>query len=211
MKLTIGMASYKNAEQIWWTVEALRLYHDLTDVEILVVDNFGDDNLQKWCEYWKVIKYVRYTDVQGTAMPRHKIFEHATGDFVLVIDSHVMFFPDSIAKLKKWIDDNPNSNDLIHGLMYYDGLDVFVDRMEPVWRGNMFGIWGENLKTSPSEPYEIPMHGLGIFGCFRNKWLGFNPGFRGFGGEEGYIHEKFRKAGHKGFIVFTISSHPPLI
>jgi hypothetical protein len=26
-------------------------------------------------------------------------------------------------------------------------------------------------------------------------WPGFNPLFRGFGGEEGYIHEKFRQAG----------------
>jgi len=27
--------------------------------------------------------------------------------------------------------------------------------------------------------------------------LGFHPGFRGFGGEEGYIHEKFRRAGRR--------------
>ncbi len=29
----------------------------------------------------------------------------------------------------------------------------------------------------------------------RSVWPGFNPAFHGFGGEEGYIHEKFRQAG----------------
>jgi hypothetical protein len=39
------------------------------------------------------------------------------------------------------------------------------------------------------------MQGLGVFSCRKQAWLGFNPNFRGFGGEEGYIHEKFRQAG----------------
>jgi hypothetical protein len=39
------------------------------------------------------------------------------------------------------------------------------------------------------------MQGLGLFTCRKDAWLGFNPRFRGFGGEEFYIHEKFRNAG----------------
>jgi hypothetical protein len=39
------------------------------------------------------------------------------------------------------------------------------------------------------------MQGLGVFSCLKEAWPGFHPGFRGFGGEEGYIHEKFRQAG----------------
>lgn len=46
-------------------------------------------------------------------------------------------------------------------------------------------------------PFEIPGQGLGLFVCRREAWLHFNPHARGFGGEELYIHEKFRKAGHK--------------
>src|SRR5438477_12942369 len=41
------------------------------------------------------------------------------------------------------------------------------------------------------------MQGLGAFSCLKQAWLGFQPGFRGFGGEEGYIHEKFRQAGRR--------------
>ena len=41
------------------------------------------------------------------------------------------------------------------------------------------------------------MHGLGIFSCKKDAGPGFNSAFRGFGGEEGYIHEKFRQRGDK--------------
>lgn len=46
-------------------------------------------------------------------------------------------------------------------------------------------------------PFEIPAQGLGVFSCRKDAWLGFNPLFRGFGGEEFYIHHKYRLAGHK--------------
>ncbi|MCI5212494.1 MAG: hypothetical protein D3910_27750, partial [Candidatus Electrothrix sp. ATG2] len=45
------------------------------------------------------------------------------------------------------------------------------------------------------EPFDIPMQGLGLFACRKDTWPGFNPDFYRFGGEEGYIHEKFRQAG----------------
>ena len=31
----------------------------------------------------------------------------------------------------------------------------------------------------------------------KNAWPGFNKNFHGFGGEEGYIHEKFRQNGQR--------------
>jgi hypothetical protein len=48
-----------------------------------------------------------------------------------------------------------------------------------------------------ADPFEIPAQGLGVFGCFKGRWLGFNKFFREFGGEEFYIHTKYRQAGHK--------------
>ena len=61
----------------------------------------------------------------------------------------------------------------------------------------MFGVWDNNsLADDPdAAPFEIPMQGMGLFACRRADWPGFNRAFRGFGGEEGYIHEKFRRNG----------------
>lgn len=45
--------------------------------------------------------------------------------------------------------------------------------------------------------FEIPAMGLGLFLARTESWLGFNPHMRGFGGEEGYIHTKYRNAGRR--------------
>jgi hypothetical protein len=52
-----------------------------------------------------------------------------------------------------------------------------------------------------NEPFEIPGQGLGLFSCRREAWLGFHPAARGFGGEELYIHEKYRQAGHRAMCL----------
>jgi hypothetical protein len=65
------------------------------------------------------------------------------------------------------------------------------------WRAGMWGIWGDMYKDLPAEPFEIWAMGAGFFAVRRDTWLGFNPAFRGFGGETGYIQEKYRKAGRK--------------
>jgi len=45
------------------------------------------------------------------------------------------------------------------------------------------------------KPFEIFSQGLGLFFVKKDQWLGFNKHAVGFGGEEGYIHEKYRKNG----------------
>jgi hypothetical protein len=43
--------------------------------------------------------------------------------------------------------------------------------------------------------------GCGLFLARRESWLGFNKHFKGFGGEEGYIHEKYRKEGRGVWLI----------
>jgi hypothetical protein len=63
----------------------------------------------------------------------------------------------------------------------------------------MFGVWGQDDRASDKhgDPFDIPAQGLGLFSCRKDAWLGFNRQFSGFGGEEFYIHEKFRQAGRR--------------
>ncbi len=200
MKLTIGMACYDNRPEVWFTVESLRLHHDLTDCEILVVDNYGDKKLESWINYWcsNNTRYVKCNDISGTAPAKQKVFENAQGDFVICMDSHILLKLDAIKLLKAWIDQNPASPHLYHGPMIYDNLYDYVDHQTPVMgKDGVWGQWGPHQKALPSEPYEIPQMGMGIFGCFRDQWLGFNPAFYGFGGEEGYIAKKYQLAGRK--------------
>lgn len=61
----------------------------------------------------------------------------------------------------------------------------------------MYGRWALDSRAADphGEPFEIEMQGLGLFACRRDAWPGINPRFRRFGGEEGYLHEKVRRAG----------------
>jgi glycosyltransferase involved in cell wall biosynthesis len=214
------MPSYKNMEQVWFTVQALRMYQDLSDCEILVVDNFGDPNLENWIRNLGAVnvRYEKATGQYGTAPAKQAVFARANGQFVLCIDSHVLLRAGAIAGLKQWIKDNPDCSDLIQGPLQFDQLNLYVDRLDMIWKTHFPGVWGPNLTQLVSEPYEIPMHGMGLFGCFRDKWLNFNPKFKGFGGEEFYIHEKYRKAGHKVICLpwmiwthkFHVQSEPTL-
>jgi glycosyltransferase involved in cell wall biosynthesis len=194
--LTIGMATYDDYDGVYFTIQALRLYQDLTNTEILVVDNFGCDETEKFVRSVPNARYLRATEVVGTAV-RDLVFRHARGDAVLCVDSHILFPPGTIARLRDYYATHPETWDLLQGPLLYDDLRSVATHFNPVWNDQMWGTWGTDPRGSDpdGEAFDIPSQGLGVFTCRREAWPGFNPAFRGFGGEEGYIHEKFRQRG----------------
>lgn len=195
--LTIGMATYNDFDGVYFTILALRLYQDLSDTELLVIDNYGCEHTREFVEGWAEGRYVPATEATGTAAPRDLVFREARGEAVLCCDSHVLFAPRAIARLKAYYREHPGCTDLLQGPLLYDDLQNISTHFDPNWRDHMWGTWATDARgTDPEgEPFEIPMQGLGVFSCRKSVWPGFNPRFRGFGGEEGYIHEKVRQAG----------------
>lgn len=194
--LTIGMATYDDFDGVYFTIQSLRLYQDLSDTEILVIDNYGCDDTEAFVKGVANASYVRATEIVGTAV-RELVFTHAQGDAVLCVDSHILFVPGAIERLRRYYADHPGTPDLLQGPLLYDDLSSISTHFDPVWRSQMWGTWGTDPRghDANGEEFDIPSQGLGIFSCRREAWPGFNPAFRGFGGEEGYIHEKFRQRG----------------
>lgn len=203
--LSLGMATYNDFSGVYFTCQAARLYHDVV-AEVLVVDNNpaspDGEATRRFCEFAKV-RYVPYTARTGTAAPRDEVFQQATGDVVVCCDPHVLFPAGSLASLVEYFRARPDSKDLVQGPLVYDALDGNVSTHFDLtkWDGEMWGQWGVDVRGRGTEPFEIPAQGLGAFACRRDAWLGFHPGFRGFGGEEGYIHEKYRLAGHRALCL----------
>jgi hypothetical protein len=197
--LTIGMATYDDFDGVYFTLQALRLYHDLDNTELLVVDNYGCPHTASLVRDWAGGTYVLATEAVGTAAPRDLVFRHASGTAVLCCDSHVLFVPGAIARLRQFYREHPDCADLLQGPLLYDDGRLISTHFDPVWRGQMWGIWATDPRGEhgDGEPFEIPMQGLGVFSSRSDAWLGFHPGFRGFGGEEGYLHEKYRQAGRQ--------------
>lgn len=200
--LTIGMATYDDYDGVYFSLQAMRFYHPeiLDDVEFLIIDNRPDGPcgapLKDLEKHIGNLRYIPAGDVTGTAV-RERVFSEADGEFVLCMDCHVLFAPGSLRKLIDYFRSVPASNDLVQGPMIYDDLAKTSTHWTEGWRGGMFGMWANDPAGDDPDnpPFEIPLQGLGIFACRRAAWPGFNAGFRGFGGEEGYIHEKFRQAG----------------
>lgn len=201
-KLSIGMASYDDYDGVYFTAQSIRLFHpEITaDSEIVVVDNHPDGpcaadlrDLEGWIEGYR---YVPWSRCSGTAV-RDIVFREARAEFVLCVDSHVLFAPGSLRKLLDYFRANPETPDLLQGPLLYDDLRSISTHMEPRWSCGMFGVWGVDDRASDpaAAPFEIPMQGLGVFACRRSAWPGFNPRLQGFGSEEGYLHEKFRRDG----------------
>jgi glycosyltransferase involved in cell wall biosynthesis len=143
MKLTIGMASYNNYAETWFSIQALRMYHDLTDTEILVIDNYGDDRLRDFITSWGngQIRYILDTTKRGTAAAKNKVFEYANGEWVFCIDSHVMLAQGAVARLKNYFTENPQCTDLLQGPLLYDNLISGADSFSDKWSDGMWGQW----------------------------------------------------------------------
>ncbi len=196
--LTIGMATYNDINGVYFTLQSLRMHHPLDNVEILVVDNKGDADTENFVTKWVPgARYMKALEATGTAAPRDLVMRQASSPYVLCLDCHVLLDSGALQSLLDYYQQYPHTSDLIQGPMIYDDLKNLTTHMDPVWRAQMFGTWGLDQQVHSGYPFEIPMHGLGLFSCRKEAWLGFNSKFRGFGGEEGYIHEKFRLAGHR--------------
>jgi len=201
--LTIGMPCYDNLTEVWFTIQALRMYQDMSDTEILVVDNKGDDAFQKAINT-PGVRYERFTDVSGAGPAKNRVFDAARGEFVICMDSHVLLWPDAVRKLKDWLSGNwEDAKNLIHGPMVLKNLTNAYTHYKNQWRGQMWGIWPPAIAPAdlPKEPIEIEMGPTGLFGCRKDSWLRFAPGLQGYGGIEGIINKKYEKAGRRSITL----------
>lgn len=200
--LTIGMTTDDDYDGVYFTLQAIRLHHPqiLDEIEFIVVDHNAVEPSSKALKDLEAhapnYRYIPKAGSSGMAA-RDRLFEEACGDFVLGLDSHVLLMPGVLKRLIDYLKANPASSDLLQGPMVHDDLTSCSTHFTPGWREGAYGIPDADPAGADPErpPFDIPMQGLGLFACRRDAWPRFNPAFRGFGGEEGYLHEKFRRRG----------------
>lgn len=201
--LTIGMATYDDFDGVFFTTQALFMYHKevLPYSRFVVIDNNPyskqGEQTKEYCTQVG-ITYVPFAEYSATTV-KGMLFDYAETPYVLCMDSHVLVEQGALMRLLLYYQCNENTIDLLQGPLLSEEPnhpDIWT-HFEPKWRSQMYGIWStdERGKNPNGEPFDIPMQGMGLFSCRRDAWVGFNPEFRGFGGEEWYIHEKFRRTG----------------
>ena len=143
--------------------------------------------------------YIPFDEYTSPAI-KSKLFDYANAPAVLCIDCHVLLYPNSLKRLIEYYDEHPNTKDLLQGPLLHENLKGISTHFNLKWRDRMHGIWAKHntLGYDVDDPsFEIPAQGMGLFSCQKDAWLGYNKHFREFGGEEGYIHQKYRQHGHK--------------
>ena len=211
------MCTYDDFYGTYFSIQTIQLYHSevLKDIEFVVIDNNPSGKHGK-----ELKKFMKQSVPNGTYIPfeeytgcgvRTKLFEYANAPAVLCMDCHVLLETNAIKRLIDYYDENPETEDLLHGPLLWEQLQNrtvkngierknISTHFDMKWRGGMWGRWAnhETLGYDVKDPpFEIPAHGMGLFSSRKDSWLGFNEHFREFGGEEVYIHEKYRQHGRK--------------
>ena len=196
--LTIGMAMRGEPDHVWFVLQALHAYHPR--VSYLVVDNSPERSPPTEAACNAVGgRYLHRPDLTGTSAPRDAVFRFAGTPWAMCVDSHVFLEPGAVRAALDYIDRSPDSADLIQGPMVHDDGVGLSTHWRPEAPPGLWGVWDRDPRGTDSAggAFEIPMMGLGLWMMRTAAWPGFNSLNRGFGGEEGIIHETVRRRGGK--------------
>ena len=200
-RITLGMCTYDDLDGVYFTVQANRLLHPVleADGEILVIDNNPNSKegkeIARFCNLTRRVEYVPFTARVGSSV-RDEIFKYASSDIVVCVDCHVLLFPGALDALLNYLEGTTRPT-LVQGPLVYDTMKSESAFWNDSWKRGMLGTWSDPKPLSgvSEGPIEITNMGLGAFAAKRHEWPGFNPLFRGFGGEEGYIQKKYSLLG----------------
>lgn len=206
--LSIGMATYDDYDGVFFSIQSLRMFHPIcnsSDVEFVVLDGNPDSEHGKCCKGFvenKIKqKYIPYSG-KLSSFNKYETIKYSDSKYILIIDCHVLIQENGITKLLQYFEQNSNCRDLLQGPLLRDDLINVSTHFDKVWRGDMYGIWSTNEEGYKNgKPFEIPMQGMGLLSFEKEFWPGINENFEGFGGEEGYIAEKFRLNGGKNLCL----------
>ena len=205
-KLTVGICVYDDYDGAYFTLQSIRFHNrDIIDrLEFVIINNNPKSEkgkalhtLTDWIK--EPVTYVEVTEYTSPFL-KGKVFELANTDYVLVMDCHVLLATGCLKKLLNFYDKGLDKGNLLSGPLVYDDFENISTHFDlSKWGSHMWGSWALDPRglDPNNKPFEIDAMGMGLFSCRKDSWLGFNPKFRGFGGEEGYIHKKYKMNGKK--------------
>ena len=194
------MATYGEYDSVWFTLRGLTANHPRC--RYLVVDNSPEIDVRtRAITRASGGTYLHRPDLVGTSKPRDAVFQFADTPWVMCIDSHVLLETGAVQAALDYCTNHPESRDIISGPMIYDDGRGYATHWTSKAPPLFDGTWAQDARGAGAEPFEIPAMGLGLWMMRRAAWPGFNPLFRGFGGEEGYTHEIVRQRGGRALCL----------
>lgn len=164
-KISFVIPTHCDVQGLWSTIIDYKINHrqHLSYTELVVIDQSADKRDGKVVKDWfpwaskgfHSSKYVPYTESFGSSLAKEKGFQEANGEIVLCVDSHVILWPNSITSLIQFVEDHPESNDLLCGPMIYDDMQTVSTHLDNVWSSNQWGVWKEARVCSCGTSLEV--------------------------------------------------------
>lgn len=194
-KISLAIPIYDDFNSFVCCAVANELYNRAHIDEIVVCDNnptsADGEATRNFCAARGYV-YVMNDTVNGTAPTKDKAIRSCKlGNWVVCLDSHVVLHPGFIRYL---LSAHLNPNGLYYGPILLDDFKTLNSHLDTKWGSGMRGMWASDARTTQQSSFNIPNGAGGMFIVHRDHWLGFNPQMRGFGGEEGYLAEKYLQA-----------------
>lgn len=200
--LSVVIPSRNELKNLLWTLQGLQveIARGEYDFEIIAVLNQCDDaDHERLSKFWPMqteqIKVVRYDDRSSCWQARNAGAAVATGDYLVFLDSHVMFTSGSLA----W---GLEYHRQFKGILAF-GVNYWLDHpartlFQYRWQPHKF--WGSWSRKRPEPPdHRILMSGMNLMidrGVFEEIG-GFHPALGIYGGGEPYVYFKTQLYGYE--------------
>lgn len=201
-KLSIVIPTRNELPCLWFTLQGLLQQRvDFNQIEVIVVDNEVERPLvrDKDQASQKMLKDAHFPKsqwlgadlVKSPYHPRNEGAKHATGEWLLFLDSHVLLCPSFLQHI---LDHLPSEDDTITHFPVSFGSPTLYGHYELRLGGDFWGGWKGLRKAEVLVPYRIAATGIWAFlvgrDYYNNVLEGFNPNFVGYGGGEPYLDLK---------------------
>lgn len=145
---SLCMAHFHDWSGFYFTMLNLRQHHPVADFEFILLDNSSDSHpktakaIRDYGAKCPRFTYVAAQGLKGTTQTRQAAIDQAQGKYVIVNDCHIGYEVGAIAALRQYYQNNPETRDIISGPMIDDTCVNASTHFNPVWRSQMWGIWG---------------------------------------------------------------------
>jgi glycosyltransferase involved in cell wall biosynthesis len=131
MKYSVCIINWNWLEVLKPSIQKLKEEKKMVDLEIIVLDNGSIDGSSEWLKQQTDITSICLSDNMGSCIGRNKMLDVAQGDYILLLDSDILYVNGSLEYLKGKFDDCDDATMCVGWNPFYftNELDKYVDAL----------------------------------------------------------------------------------
>jgi len=131
MKFSVCIINWNWLEILKPTIDRLRKERESVDLEIIVLDNASEDGSAKWLKEQTDVTSICNTENLGSAVGRNQMIKIAQGDYILMLDSDILYINGSLEYLCSRFNNISDSAKCVgfNPILFTNNLDNYEDEL----------------------------------------------------------------------------------